>query len=250
MAGLLSIIRRSVTVLTGGTVVAQIPDSAITAGNARGANAVDLQTVRIAATQVASGSQSMILGGTTNTASGTGSAVIGSQCLATGTSGLATGIASSDRARNVTFVFGAGFRALTGDSQNLVAGCLRGQTTDAATPVRLVSNGTNTPGGTNIINLVDNMALRFQIVLTAHVANTSCKEWIINGLIRRGAGVATTTMPTAASIVSAFGDAGLATCTVACTADTTNGGINLTVNGVAATTINWHGAVTGSEVAG
>ena len=46
------------------------------AANARGANAVDLQSVRAAATQVASGSRSFIGSGSNNTASGTATGVI------------------------------------------------------------------------------------------------------------------------------------------------------------------------------
>lgn len=48
-----------------------------TDGDARGTNAVDLQTQRAASTQVASGARSTILGGENNTASGTEAAVVG-----------------------------------------------------------------------------------------------------------------------------------------------------------------------------
>lgn len=54
-----------------GAVLAQVPDSTTTGGNKRGANAVDLQTVRSSATHVASGANSVLLGGSGNTASGT-----------------------------------------------------------------------------------------------------------------------------------------------------------------------------------
>ena len=50
-----------------GALQAQVTDSAATGGNARGANAVDWQTARSAASQVASGQQSVIGGGTGNT---------------------------------------------------------------------------------------------------------------------------------------------------------------------------------------
>ncbi|MGE3799756.1 MAG: beta strand repeat-containing protein [Candidatus Kapaibacterium sp.] len=55
-------------------------------GNARGANAIDLQTERVSATQVASGDQSVIGGGSRNTASGTQSTVGGG--FGNGASGL------------------------------------------------------------------------------------------------------------------------------------------------------------------
>lgn len=50
-----------------------------TGGNARGASAVDLQVVRGAVTQVASGANSSITGGLNNTASGVGGSVSGGQ---------------------------------------------------------------------------------------------------------------------------------------------------------------------------
>jgi hypothetical protein len=65
---------------TGAFILGPKPDGTTTNGNARGAGAVDLQignTARTAATQVASGANSAILGGYGNTASGTQSVVIG-----------------------------------------------------------------------------------------------------------------------------------------------------------------------------
>lgn len=60
-----------------GAVSAQFPDGATTGGNARGVNAVDLQTTRTAATQVASGANSTVGGGERNTASGARTTVAG-----------------------------------------------------------------------------------------------------------------------------------------------------------------------------
>lgn len=54
-----------------------VPDAATAGGNVRGANAVDFQTSRSAATQVASGANAVLAGGTGNTASGTQSVVCG-----------------------------------------------------------------------------------------------------------------------------------------------------------------------------
>ena len=69
------------------------PDGTATGGNVRGANAVDLQTSRIAASQVASGVSSTLIGGTNGTASGARSVSIGggtataSSAIAIGTNG-------------------------------------------------------------------------------------------------------------------------------------------------------------------
>jgi len=53
---------------TGALIAGPKPDGTATGGNARGANAVDFQTSRTAATQVASGANSAIVAGTNNTA--------------------------------------------------------------------------------------------------------------------------------------------------------------------------------------
>lgn len=60
-----------------GAVLAQLPDSTTTGGNKRGANAVDLQTIRSTVFQVASGAQSVVTGGSDNRASGQYSSVLG-----------------------------------------------------------------------------------------------------------------------------------------------------------------------------
>jgi hypothetical protein len=75
-----------------GALLAHKPNGAVSGGNARGANAVDLQMVRTAATQVASGTSAFIgggerntatgsypvcVGGSNNTSSGTGNVVVG-----------------------------------------------------------------------------------------------------------------------------------------------------------------------------
>ena len=224
----------------------QATDSGTAGGNARGTNAFDGQTTRGAATQVAAGVSSVALGAS-NTAGGTNSFVVGGGSSATGTRGGALGYQADDRARYGTLVHSNGQRAAGGDSQTILNCNLRGTTTDAATGVRLTANA-GAAGSTNVVNPANTTALRFRILLVAMVANTSAKEWTIDGLVRRGANAASTAFPTAAVIVSAFGDAGLATCAVACTADTTNGGINITVNGVVATTIQWVATVRGVEV--
>lgn len=67
-----------------GALVANIPDGTAVGGNARGTNAVDLQTYRTAASQVASGSYSTVLGGAINTASGSGSFAGGFNAVSSG----------------------------------------------------------------------------------------------------------------------------------------------------------------------
>ena len=60
-----------------GAIQAQATTSTTAGGNARGANAVDWQTYRTTATQVASGSYSVVAGGSRNTASGVNTTITG-----------------------------------------------------------------------------------------------------------------------------------------------------------------------------
>ena len=90
-----------------GALQAQKTDSTATGGNARGANAVDWQTTRGAASQVASATQCVIVGGQANTASAFASAVLG------GVSSANTGGYS---------VIGAGLQNSAGSSYSGVLG--------------------------------------------------------------------------------------------------------------------------------
>lgn len=73
-----------------GSFSLHVPDGTATGGNARGANAVDLQTNRSTASQVASGTSSFVTG-QRNTASGTAAVALGFQCTAGSTYAVAAG---------------------------------------------------------------------------------------------------------------------------------------------------------------
>jgi hypothetical protein len=66
-----------------GALLAQKPNGATTGGNARGTNAVDWQTSRGAATQVASGAKAVVCGGASNSATSEGAFVGGGEVNAT-----------------------------------------------------------------------------------------------------------------------------------------------------------------------
>jgi len=78
----------------GGAFSLQVPDNTVIGGNPRGLGAVDLQTQRTAATQVASGTGSFVAG-VNSTASGNNSIVLGSTSTASGDGGVAIGTNSS-----------------------------------------------------------------------------------------------------------------------------------------------------------
>lgn len=86
-----------------GGLIAAIPDATVVGGNARGGGAVDWQTSRGTAAQVASSVYSTISGGANNIASGAGATVIGgnsnqatgNNCVAGGTNCIANASAAS-----------------------------------------------------------------------------------------------------------------------------------------------------------
>ena len=73
-----------------GAVMFSVPDGTAAGGDARGANAIDLQAYRTAASQVASALRSTVVG-SSNRASGSHSAAVGSGCQATGLFATAVG---------------------------------------------------------------------------------------------------------------------------------------------------------------
>jgi hypothetical protein len=102
-----------------GAIQAAIADGTTSGGDARGDNAVDWQTVRSAATQVASGTESTVGGGRNNRASGAQSTVGGGQ----------SNVASGDRAT----VAGGASNAASGDRATVGGGSSNGATADYAT---------------------------------------------------------------------------------------------------------------------
>ncbi|CAA9221111.1 MAG: hypothetical protein AVDCRST_MAG27-478 [uncultured Craurococcus sp.] len=212
-----------------GAIAAAIPDNAVTGGNARGANAVDWQASRTAATQVASGAQSVVGGGLNNTAagtaataaggssnsagggnsvvsggnsnaaSGTGSAIGGgSTNAASGTNGWVPGGANAtDRGNPGRGAWASGRFSTNGDAQ---AGefVLRRQTADA-TAARLTADAA-APGSTNTVNLPANASYRLKLLVVARqvggTAGTAgdTASWEASLVIRRGATAATTVL--------------------------------------------------------
>jgi len=202
----------------------------------------------------ASNSFSSIVGGAGNVANGFGSFVGGGAFNSSsntyagvlcGNSNAANGQASS-----VLSGYSGTARSITGyttfaSSVNPIASSvgvsqaallvLGVQTTDA-TATALRSN-TSAAGTTNQVILPNNSAYFFTgEVVSGVTGGGNTKGWTIEGVIKRGANAAATTL-VGSTVVSTFGDAGAATWTIAVTADTTNGGLRVTFTGQASTTI-------------
>jgi hypothetical protein len=191
---------------------------------------------------VASGVYSAIAGGSGSVASASNSFVGG------GDNNRANGISSciSGGANGTTRLI-AGYHIFPACSAPIATtqGCtqsglllLARQTTDATATV-LTSN-TSAATTTNQVILPNNSAYSFSGEVIAGVTGAgNTARWTIDGAIKRGANAASTAMVGTATVTMTHNDAGAATWVVAVTADTTNGGIAVTVTGAAATTIRW-----------
>ena len=187
----------------------------------------------------ASGSSSFIGSGNSNTASSAFSSVLGgfgNLANANGASVLGgySGTARSIVGNAVLPASSNPIAVVSGVSQSAVL-VLAVQTTDA-TPTALCSN-TSAAGTTNQVILPNNSAYFFRgEVISGVTGGGNTKGWTIEGVIKRGANAASTTL-VGVTVMSTHGDAGAATWTIAVTADTTNGGLRVTFTGQASTTI-------------
>jgi len=160
-----------------GAFLAQFPDNTAAGGNARGQNAVDLQTLRSAAAQVAGGDFSAILGGRDNALSGMYSAALGHGATDRGLRGA---LALSG------FMFGA-----AGDNQMRIAQL--GRNTTGTTAMRLTADG-NAAGSGNVPLMVDNSGCSFFYLVTARSTDAAGfnASWIGCSWGGRLSGVAST----------------------------------------------------------
>jgi hypothetical protein len=186
---------------------------------------------------LASGSASSILGAANNTASGYQSTVLGGTAnTASGTASRASGLYATTRAIAGAFANGYnGFGSFAGGTCQYVTYILQAGTTDATPKVLTADNGAAST--TTQVILPNNSAYTFRgEVVSGVTGGGNAKSWTIEGLIKRGANAASTTL-VGVTVMSPFGDVGAATWTIAVTADTTNGGLAVTFTGQAGTTI-------------
>lgn len=189
-----------------------------------------------------SGTYSAVVGGDNSTASGSGAVVVGGS-LSTANGSQSTvvgGYMGTTRSITGNTVFPASavpIDFVLGIHQTAVL-ILARQTTDA-TATRLASNS-SAAGTTNQVILPNNSAYFFRgEVIAGKTASGDAKGWTIEGVIKRGANAASTTLVGTPTVTSLYADAGAAAWTITATADTTNGGLAITVTGQAATTIRW-----------
>ena len=214
-------------------------------------------TVCGGSSNTASGGQSVVGGGQSNTASGNNAAILGGSGN-TSTATYSTIVGGNGHSANGAYSFIAGGRygtargiagnhvfpacstpisIVNGTTQSALL--LLARQTTTATAAVLTSDG-NAAGTTNQVILPNNAAYSFSGEVIAGVtAAGDTARWTIDGAIKRGANAASTAMVGTPTVTMTHNDAGAAAWVVAVTADTTNGGIAVTVTGAAATTIRW-----------
>lgn len=107
---------------TGALIVGPAPDGTATGGNARGDDAVDLQKIRSANTQVANGLQAAIIGGRNHTASGTRSACLGGDGNSATTGNTAAIAGSGNTAMGTRSVAISGFSTTVSGTDSISLG--------------------------------------------------------------------------------------------------------------------------------
>ena len=248
-----------------GAVLAQVPDSATAGGNKRGTNAVDWQTARSAASQVASAQNCTISGGMNNTAGGNYATVIGGQsnfaggnsAVAGGHTNTATGgqstafgfsnttggtgswcpggYESTSRGISMAGTYSTIKRSALGDRQTMLLPIACAARTDATATV--MTSDAGAASATNQMVLPNNSSMFFEVDVVAHDSTLKSASWKVQGTIRRGANAAATAI-VGTNVTTTFGsDLSGGAPGVTCTADTTYGALAVTFTGIAATTI-------------
>ncbi len=262
-----------------GALLLQIPNGLSAGGAKRGIHAIDLQRVRVSASQVASGQESVLISGENCTASGTRSTIInGWYGTASGSgSGIYSGFNNKASANYATvmggyenvangehssisggsyatarLIYGAEARAsgsfaVVGDAQR-ERFILRRATADATATV--LSADQAAPESTNQVTLPNNGTYDFSIRVVARAGNADHASFRITGLVTRGASAGTIAIVGTPTVTIVAASPGASSWSVAVSANTAIGCLAVTVTGAAATSIKWVADVETVEVVG
>jgi hypothetical protein len=270
---------------TGAFILGQKPDLTSVGGNARGNNAVDLQLLRNASTQVASGGQAFIGGGQNHTASGQHSVVGGgvqntcsgqaatvcggrlnsASAIYAAVIGGDTNTASADSSlafgRNCTAnVFGAislGREALSSRSHMIAHAAGQFASNGDAQRARFVlrnatTNDTPTAlfldGSTTRLTIPVNKAMGFTIQVVGSYQGMSENAYFVRKGLIVNDNLTTTIVGAVETLGTDQKSAGATGTDVTVTADDTNEALIITVTGVAAQNWRWVASVDAVEV--
>jgi hypothetical protein len=199
--------------------------------------------IGIGVSNTASSATSIALGNG-NIASASNATAIGDTCSALAQRSHARGYSSSTRTVIGCKAYASGSLGTLGDAQSGLY-VLRSDTS-GATPESLTTNN-SAAGATNQLILPDDSAFSVTGTITARESGGNAQSWKVEAFIVRGSGAGSVVL-VAGGTPSVVGTIGTFAGTLALTADTTNGGLAITVTGVAATNIKWVAALQTCEV--
>ena len=211
------------------------------------AKATATHATAIGTSVTASQTDGAVAMGSSSTASGLGSFAIGYLNIASGHYSQAIGYGASTANIYGKFAKSSGYFSNYADMQTGIL-VLVAATTDA-TPKALTSNKA-AAGTTNQVILPNNSAFSFSgnIVARQQVSGGSeYASWEVKGTLLRDGSAASTVLGNGI-VDKIYSSAGASSWIIALSADTTNGGLAITVTGSAATNIRWVATLNTSEV--
>ena len=205
--------------------------------------------VSIGYNNIADGSTSSVVGGSSNQVSAQYGSITGGFGNYITINGLAARVGGYQAKAEVRGkdAYSSGAFSSAGDAQTATI-VLRKATTDATASVLTASGGTGGIG--NQVILPNNSAYSFSGTIIAResaAAGSDYASWEIKGALLRDANAASTVLGNGIKN-KLYASAGASAWDIALTADTTNGGLAITVTGAASTNIRWVATVNTSEV--
>lgn len=190
----------------------------------------------------ASGQYASVLGGASNSASGSYSLSGGANCVANSNFSIALGYGATVNAVIGRHSYG-NLHTSTGDAQ-YSSFILRTRTTGNTVTI-LTSDGAGAASNNQII-LSNQSAYRFKgTIIAKQSGSVNSAAWDVDGFIVRGANAAATTL-NVSNVTLIQNTPGWGTPTLS--ADTTQGGLRIQIQGAAATNIQWVGDIKTTEV--
>ncbi|MBK9249359.1 MAG: hypothetical protein IPM69_14910 [Ignavibacteria bacterium] len=231
-----------------------LADSTTTGGNKRGTNALDLQTLRSANTEVASGVSSIVVGssntasetysraiGYANTASGYGSQAVGISTTAIGSYSIAEGFQSKAN-NDFQSSFACGQISALGDAQ--ISVCVVTALTTNATQTEMSADSQSNAGR---VSVPSGRVYAFEVRILGKRTDTGTDIYhgVIQGTIGNYAGTTALNGSTTTTVITNSSG----TWSAVVTADNGNDRLAVKVTGQAAATIRWVASVRLIEVA-
>lgn len=233
------------TVVAGGDNNVANTTGAVVSGGSTNTASGQYAVVIGGATNTASNSQATVIGGSSNTASGLYSLAGGRNTTASGTYSFTGGYGSTARSIIGAVTYSSYYDGSTAGKHQRGQYTLMARTTDATATAMTADRAA--ASASNQLILPNSSTYAVHGLVSARKASTGdYATWEFKAAVTRDANAASTVVTAAApTVIAASGGAGA--WVFAITADTTNGGLRLTVTGAAASTISWTASLSTAE---